>query len=341
MQEAGSRQSSLVGRPWLVAGYTALAIGGGLAFWLALGSVMITTIVLFGLALLAGCIAQIERREAAAWLAFGLLLGAISCLHEVLGLSWGWSLAYGVAEMFALTLFGWGLDRFAAARLWRRVSSLGPLGAAGCAIIGLISLLPAVGILPLTFALATLALLLATLAVRERSFNYAYGAGASVVAAALCQLADWGFREPQWYVIPAGMYLLIMAACMRRFQGQQRVSRIIEAGAMVMLVGTTLAQALGAGSGGYGYDLLLFVEGLIFVGYGTLLRLRVPFLGGLAFFVAGVLSLSIETVPLVNPWVIFGGLGLLMVVAYVLLERRAEQLTRLGKNIVATLEGWG
>jgi hypothetical protein len=279
-------------------------------------------------------------------------------VHEAFALAYEWSLAWLVVEMLGIVLFGWAVQvlvqkqtgftgftfhlRFAdAVALWERVTSIGPLAASSIAILALGVLVPVGTLLPLTFALATFALLLATLAVRERSFPYAYGAAASVVAAALCQLAEWGFSEPQWYVIPAGLYMLGLAACMRRFQGQRRVSRVIEAGAMVMLVGTTLAQALGAGGGGYGYDLLLFIEGLLFVGYGTFLRLRVPFFGGIAFFVAGVLSLSIETMPLINPWLIFGGLGLLMVIAYVLLERRAEQLTRLGKQIAATIEAWG
>ena len=328
-------------RQLTLAGYVALAVGGGLALWLGTATEATAAGVALGLAGLAGLIAQVERREAGAWLAFGLLLSGLAALHQALGLSIAWGMAWGVAELLALTLLGWMFDRMVGAQLWRRVTSIGALAAAGAATLVLVAWLPVAGIPPLTFALATLALLLATLSARQRVFGYAYAAGAALVGAALCQLFDWGFSEPQWYVIPAGIYLLILATCLRRFQGRQQASRVIETGAIVMLLGTSLAQALGQGGGGFGYDLLLFVEGLLFIGYGTLLRLRVPFLGGVAFFVAGALSLSIERVPYINPWLLFGGLGLLMVLAYVLLERRAEQLSRMGRNLVATLQAWG
>ena len=65
---------------------------------------------------------------------------------------------------------------------------------------------------PLTFALATLALLLATLAARRHRVEYGYAAGAALIAAGLCQVYDWGFHQPQWYVLPAGLYLLALAA---------------------------------------------------------------------------------------------------------------------------------
>ena len=43
---------------------------------------------------------------------------------------------------------------------------------------------------------------------------------AALIGAGLCQLYSWGFRQPQWFSIPSGLYLLALAEGLRRFQGQ-------------------------------------------------------------------------------------------------------------------------
>jgi hypothetical protein len=214
--------------------------------------------------------------------------------------------------------------------------------AAGALNALLLAAAPASGDLaPLTFGLATLALLLATLAVRRRVADYAYAAGAALVAASLCQLYQWGFRQPQWYVVPAGLYLLALAEGLRRFQGRRGLSQMIETGAAVLLLGTTLGQSLRAeGLVSQGYAAWLCAESLLLLGYGVLRRLRSPFFGGLVFFVIGVLWLSANPLLSTNKWVLLGILGLLLVGAYVLLERRQEQLTRAGRAWVERIRGW-
>jgi hypothetical protein len=226
---------------------------------------------------------------------------------------------------------------------WRRPLSLGPLAAGLALTVALGMLAPLLEELPaLTFALTTLALILATLALRERRFVYGYGAGAALVLAALCQLADWGFREPQWYTLPAGLYLLALAEGLRRFQGRQRLSRLMEAGAATLMLGTTLGQSLRAeGFSSTLYAVALCAQSLLLLAYGTLRKLRVPFLGGAAFFVLGVLILSVDPLQSVNRWVLLGLLGMLMVGAYVLLERRQEQLAHAGRAFVERIGGWG
>jgi len=67
----------------------------------------------------------------------------------------------------------------------------------------------------------------------------------------------------------------------------------------------------------------------------------VPFFGGALFFVLGVLWLSVDPLLSANKWVLLGILGLLLVGAYVLLERRQEQLARAGRAWVERVSGWG
>jgi hypothetical protein len=296
-----------------------------------------------GIALLAALTAVREDREALAWVALLPAAYAVARFFAFSELPLEWALAWGVLVALGFSLAGWLLCYAGSAgRLWRRPLIFGPLGAALLlpAFLAPLSLsgdmLP-----PLTFALANLGLLLATLAVRERRLAYAYGTGAALLAAALCQLADWGFREPQWYVLPAGLYLLALAEGIRRFQGRQQVARIVDAGALLLVLGTTLGQALrNSDLTSTLYTLLLCGESLLLVAYGTVRKLRVPFFGGIGFFVVGVIWLSIDPLRSANQWLLIGGVGLLLVAAYVLLERRQEQLVRSGRILLEQIRGW-
>jgi hypothetical protein len=333
-----------------VSGAGALAIAAGASDTLLIAALALTA--------LAALFATLRRSEPLAWGALGLLALGLSAGHRLLGLSPEWSAAWGVAEALGVCLLGWLVEAVrpkasdestgdaaaagAAVGVWHRPLTLGPLGAS-LALVALI----AEGVTlwsplqPLTFALATLALLLATLALRERRALYGYAAGGALVAAALCQLADWGFTQPQWYVVPAGLYLMALGHGLRR-AGRIPQARLVEAGALAVMLGTTLAQSLRGDDGAWAlYAAVLCLESLAFVAYGTLAKLRVPFVGGIAFFVAGVVWLSLDPLQSANRWVLLGALGLLMVAAYVLLERRQEQLVRAGRAFAERVASWG
>lgn len=325
--------------PWAAAGtwgYLGAFCGGAGALALAAGSDGYLAAVALLLAGLLVVLAQLEQRAAAAWGSLVLAVAGAWLLHVSVGMAGAWAAAWLVLELVALSLLGWGAIR-AGQTLWRQITGPGALVAGGLLTVATLTL---GGELPtLSFALASLGLLLATLAVRERTIVYAYGAGAAFVGAVLSQLAGWGVRELQWYVLPAGVYLLALAAGLRRFQGQRRVSQLIETAAVVLLLGASFGQALRP-TDGLTYSLLLFGEALLVTAYGALARLRVPFLGGIAFFVAGVIWMSIDTLRLANQWVLLGVVGLLMVLAYVMLERHQERLLRAGRSWAAQLRAW-
>jgi hypothetical protein len=327
--------------------YVVAVLSGLGALLLASGASDTLATVAFGLALLLALVGMAHRRELGAWAALALLAIGLASLHQVYEIRPLWSMAWGVAEALALCVAGWlsaAVDRSGNQRIaiWHRPLWLAPL-LAGLALVGalLVAAQAAYELPPLIFALATVSLLLATLAVRRRALGYAYGAGAALVAAGLFQLHDWGFRQPQWFVIPAGLYLLALAEGLRRFEGQRRLSQVIQSGATMLLLGVTLGQSLRAeGATSQLYAVWLCVEALLMLGYGMLLRLRVPFFGGAAFFVAGVLWLSIDPLLSTNKWVLLGILGLVLVGIYVLLERRQEQLVRTGRDFVERVSGW-
>jgi hypothetical protein len=337
----------------LISGFGGLAIGSR--------AVDVLAIVAFGLAALLALVGTAHRREDGAWGTLVLLAIGFAALHRFVGIEPTWSIAWGVAEALGLCLLGWAIEprtknqepdansiilvlgsRFLVLSIWQRPLSVGPL-MAGTTLTAALLWAAVVGqnLPPLTFALATLALLLATLAVRRRASMFAYATGASLTAAGLFQLYDWGFRQPQWFVIPAGLYLLALAEGLRRFQGRRRLSQLTETGALVLLLGVSFGQSLRAeGLESQMYAAGMCVEALLLLGYGVLAKLRAPFLGGVGFFVAGVLWLSVDPLMAMNKWVLLGLMGLLLVGVYVLLERRQQELARAGRALIERVSSW-
>jgi hypothetical protein len=344
-------------------GYVVAVISGLGALALASGAFDILALVAFGLAMLLVLLATVHQVEPVAWGALALLALGFGSFHAFLELSPLWSMAWGVVEALGVCLIGWAVElgmknaelkngnfdgsSFSILHshfsIWLRPLWFGPLLAGTLLVATLLLLAPLSNTLPpLTFGLATYGLLMATIGVRRRELMYGYLAGAALVGAGLCQLYDWGFRQPQWYVIPAGLYLLALAEGLRRFQAHRQLSQVLEAGAAMLLLGVTFGQSLRAdGLESQLYAVLLCGEALALLGYGVLRKLRVPFLGGATFFVAGVLWLSVDPLMAANKWVLLGILGLLLVGFYVLLERRQEQLARAGRAWVERVSGWG
>jgi hypothetical protein len=321
------------------AAYAAALLTGAGAVALAASNGSTLTVVLFALAALAALLATLEQQTVVAWGALLLVAGGTSSLLDTLDVAAAWSLVWGMLAALLLCLLGWGIDRFLPNATWRQPLFYGPLVVATL-LLSVLALMTTT-LPPLMVALVVYALLLVTLSVREQNIIYSYAAGASLVAALLCQFYDWEVRQLQWYVVLSGSYLLALAEGLRRFQQQQRVSQMIETGALMLMLGTTLMQSLTTeGIESQLYAVALCCESLVVLGYGTLRKLRVPFGGGIVFFVLGVLWLSIDPIQAANKWLVLGGVGILMVGMYVLLEQHQERLLRLGRAWVERLQHW-
>ncbi|KPV54686.1 hypothetical protein SE17_02100, partial [Kouleothrix aurantiaca] len=220
-------------------------ISGTAALMIASRADDVLAIAGFGLAALLALWATLRRNDIAAWSALVFVGIALAAAHRFFGLDPRWSMAWGVAEALALCLLGWGLD-FVRSRqagdsplaVWGAPLSYGPL-AAGVLLTAALasSQFERSSLPPLTFALATLALVFATTAAQQRRSEYAYAAAGALVLAGLCQIYDWGFREPQWFVLPGGLYMLALAVCIRRFQHNRQAAQMLESGALVLMLG--------------------------------------------------------------------------------------------------------
>jgi len=312
---------------------------GGVANLVALsmlftGSVSSLSLPLLVLAVVIGVIAQLEQRVAGASLSLIALLGCIASSLALTQLSLPWQAAWFVLTLVPLLLIGGFADRLYSTRIWQQPTLWIPLIAA--CIIGFQAWFDLrAGVI----AFVNGGVLLVTATFRERRSIYAYLAGAVFVTASLGQFLVWELREVQLYVVPVGIYLFALAAGIRIFQRQVSVARLVDSAAVCLLLGVTFIQA-GGSVQNVGYVMLLGIEALLVLAYGTLARLRVPFIGGVAGLVIAVLWMVAYAANMLNQWLVLGLLGMLMLLTYVLLERQQEQLRRLGRDLVMRLQEW-
>ncbi len=298
------------------------------------GSVGSLSLPLLVLSMIIGVIAQLEQRVTGASLSLIVLLGCIASSLALTPLSPPWQAAWFVLALVPLLLIGGFAARLNSTRIWQQPTLWVPLIAA--CILGSQALFDLrAGVI----ALVNGGVLLVTATFRERRSIYAYLAGAVFVTASLGQFLVWELREVQLYVVPVGIYLFALAAGIRTFQRQVSVARLVDSAAVCLLLGVTFIQAGGSGEN-VGYVMLFGGESLLVMAYGILARLRVPFISGVIGFVIGVLWMVAHATRMLNQWLVLGLLGMLMLLAYVLLERQQEQLRRFGRDLVVRLREW-
>ncbi len=312
---------------------------GGLTMLVALtflwngGLVSLSWPLLFGAFALA-LIAVSEQNEFSAVGSVAALSGSLAGWSAMLTDAVAWQATWLVLGLVFIVLAGWAVRRFALGGIWQRPTLWLPL------VVGAITLMFAgLELRAFVVALINAGVGLITLTVRERRSEYAYLAGAAFVAASLGQFMVWEVAEMQFYVLPVGVYLLALANSIRYFQRHYQLARLIDASAVVLMLGATFLQAINS-SGSAFYVLLVGGESLLVAVYGALLRLRVPFIGGIIGLVVGVLWLAINAAQLLNQWLFLGVIGLLMLLAYVILERQQEYLRQIGRNWAERLQQW-
>lgn len=281
-----------------------------------------------------GIVAWLEQSRLVAGLNLIALVGSLSTALSLTPLTIAWQAAWFVLLLVPLLLVGWLAPRLRSTAIWQQPSLWIPLAAAG--FIGLLAL---TDLRASVVALVNGGVLLVTATLRERNSLYAYLAGALFVTASLGQFLVWELRELQLYVVPVGVYLFGLAAGIRRFQRQIQVARLVDSAAVCLLLGATFIQAAGSVSN-IGYIMLFVLESLLVATYGTLARLRAPFIGGVAGFVIGVLWMAANAARMLNQWLLLGALGILMLLAYVILERQQDQLRRFGRDLIVRLKQW-
>ncbi|MBI5964277.1 MAG: hypothetical protein HY863_12435 [Chloroflexi bacterium] len=146
--------------------------------------------------------------------------------------------------------------------------------------------------------------------------------------------------QPQWYAIPGGLYFMGLAY----LEWQRNKSRYaigIEILGLGILLITSFIQSVN-GENGFPYFVILMIESLLVIGWGTIQKRKIPFFTGIVStalnFIAQVILLV--NAGIINIWYVGLGTGLLIVGIAVFVELRREQLrARIGEWTEA-LEHW-
>ncbi|MBI4491537.1 MAG: hypothetical protein HY690_01945 [Chloroflexi bacterium] len=246
-----------------------------------------------------------------------------------------------------LAAIAWRRLRSKVLALWQRplyLSSIGLAGAAPAAALlfqaGLLSR-AALQPLAITAAVSGLTLVAHGFDRRERRLGY-LGVGLLELGY-MIQLALFEVGQPQAFVLPAGLYLLAVAYLEWRRGTGAGVKPALESGALALLLGVSLLQAvgfLGASHGRYVYDTFLFFESLALFSLGAVLHWKRPFFGGLLALVVDVGILLSDPIRATNTWYLLAIAGSAMIGLVLFVERKRTQIPLWIDDWRQRLETW-
>jgi hypothetical protein len=180
-----------------------------------------------------------------------------------------------------------------------------------------------------------------TVGLVERLRWLAYGAVAFLLGAwSLEWLLIWGQREVQWYVVPTGVYLLIVSYIEWKVGGEtgKALARWLDRVALLLLLGSAFWQSLGD-TGGW-YALLMGIESLLIIWWGSARRMRRFLYIGVVGMTLDIFGQLIDPLLSVNRWIVFGAGGAILVTLAILIERRLETVVKMSVEVRKRLEEW-
>ncbi len=131
-----------------------------------------------------------------------------------------------------------------------------------------------------------------------------------------------GLARVQLYAMPAGFYVLSIAY-LEWQRGHKDFARWLDYAAVLLLMGSLFWQTM---LYGWSYALLLGAEGFVAFWWGSARRVRRFLYIGMLGVVLATIAQLINALQSINQWIIFGIIGLLVVITAVLVERKLEEL---------------
>jgi hypothetical protein len=162
---------------------------------------------------------------------------------------------------------------------------------------------------------------------RQSLLGYA-GVGLLEVAYML-QLTLFDVGQPQAFVLPAGLYLLVIAYLEWRRGTGAGLKMVLEAAALLLLLSTSLLQSLGyldAGAGRYACEVFLLFESVALVGLGAVLHWKRTFFAGSAALVADIVIMLADPLRAMNTWYLMAIVGCAMIALVVFIEQRRQRI---------------
>jgi hypothetical protein len=106
-------------------------------------------------------------------------------------------------------------------------------------------------------------------------------------------------------------------------RGNRTLARWLEYAAVLLMMGSLFWQTL---LFGWGYALMLGIEGFAAFWWGSARRLRRFLYAGMMGVILATTAQLINSLRSVNQWIVFGVIGLLVVVAAIVIERKLEDI---------------
>jgi hypothetical protein len=309
----------------------------------ALGGFDTAILVAAGHAVLLGLLAVLWLDSGLTYAALAFFLLAVGARLKWLGLPFAEAVAcfsglgfglYLVERLLAPWFEGWPRLELWSRALMRTAAILTAL-AIPLTLLSIISY-PVAAAAALAFAGA----LYVAIAYRRRHLNLGYLGMALLEIAWVLALVVRQVQQPQWYAIPTSLYFTLVGFLERR-RGRPLYATLLEAFGLAVMLVTSFIQSLN-GAQGFPYFLLLLVEGLLVIWWGAARRIRLPFFSGLAASFLNVIAQIIVLVRVyeVSRWVIILGVGLLLVIVAIFVERQRERIIVQAKVWRDQLETW-
>jgi len=131
-----------------------------------------------------------------------------------------------------------------------------------------------------------------------------------------------GASQVQWYAAPAGLYLLGIGY-LEAQRGNKTLARWLDYLAVLLMMGSLFWQTL---LFGWRYALMLGAEGFAAFWWGSARRLRRFLYAGMMGVILATTAQLINSLRSINQWIVFGIIGLLVVVAAIIIERKLEDI---------------
>jgi hypothetical protein len=131
-----------------------------------------------------------------------------------------------------------------------------------------------------------------------------------------------GSPQVQLYAVPAGFYLLGIAY-LEAQRGNKTLARWLDYTAVLLMMGSLFWQTL---LFGWRYALMLGGEGFGAFFWGSARRLRRFLYAGMMGVILATTAQLINSLRSINQWIVFGIIGLLVVIAAIAIERKLEDI---------------
>lgn len=308
----------------IVLGVGYLMLAGSTAYLLAAVDAAIATVYLAVYALFFAVYALVRREPSLGYFVAAYIPLAIIQLWDVLNLEkWIFPLIIFAVIYYAL---GFVLRRTERAKGWDRMLLNSGLG------LGVLTSIaaPFQGGLAASIPVAIAATLFAVEAFLLRNVWWALPANLLYLMSYFMILTELNVEQPQYYSIGAALLGMLMHFLLTR-AGSRTGAFMAGMLSQVVLLGTTYIQMVSANE--LGFFFVLFVQSLVILAYGLLLRSRSLVITPIAFAVLGVATVVYSALKGLSTVILIGCTGVVLLLLGIIAIILRERITKFGEQL--------